>query len=579
MDLTTITFKKVEYVECSQILEKAPIYTKGSRNTRTLIKKKEIPEDMYIFAKKNEEGRWVKTNGDSIKFDKILLKKEYLKNIPEFQEKEDDKMIVDENGISEAPEILDLEDNEKFKDDENNIIDIETRGKRDCNGIYFRVKDVETHFDLKQLSVILGNKNTSYERNTDYCYFNCKRLKTYTNNKNIVNIKKEVFLTLTGLRKLIEVSRLKFSSQNKNIIHKWANQNFDYAKIFDFTISLQNDILKSKIGYTYCITSRNINVVKIGFWRSSLQSLRARYTTYFGKNLIIFIVLTKDARALEKKCHEYFVDNCIEGELFEPEYWSDYISFLEENVVIPDRIHEKTEQIIDYDKILNINRCEETEEMYLNKYIDDNRESCQQSQFLYRYNIGTCKDLRETMKISQEIPDNHNIITHGFTNNIMKKTKELENTYNMIKGVKLELMNYVLIDPRYISKAEVDIKEYYTTIETKIQYKTFDELVAVNPKHEKEINKQHKYIAIQYSGCVKELMDTIDNLRRENEKEKLKIENIEKIHKLELEKKDEQHKSILRDEQFKLREEQFKNQLLLKELEYIKMADRKHAKK
>ena len=104
--------------------------------------------------------------------------------------------------------------------------------------------------------------------------------------------------------------------------------------------------------------------------------------------------------------------------------------------------------------------------------------------------------------------------------------------YKDIKGVKIELMNYALIDPKYISEAEEDIKEYYTTIENKIEYRTFDELVAIDLKHEKEINKHHKYISTQYSGCMKELM--CDELKNNEEKYKLEIINLEKIHNLEL---------------------------------------------
>ena len=168
-------------------------------------------------------------------------------------------------------------------------------------------------------------------------------------------------------------------------------------------------------------------------------------------------------------------------------------------------------------------------------------------------------------------------------------------TYSKIKGTRLELMNYVFIDPLYLSKAEVDIKEFYITIEKKIEFKieymvndktktkkrnigeedydeskNFKELVAIDPKHEKEIVRQHKYIGSQYSGRVQVLTDTINTLQREVENERKEKENIEKICKLELDKKDEQIKGV--EAQFKTKEEQFKNQLLVKEIEYLKLA-------
>ena len=431
MDIPTIKIKKVEYVECAHILEKAPIYSKGSRNTRTLVKKKLIPDNMYMFAKQDEEDNWIKTTGDSIKFDKILLKKEYLKNIPELQERDDDVVIVDENGIPEAPEIIDLADDEKFKDGENNIVEIETRGKRDWNGIYFRVKDVEVGFGLKYLHKTVINKDSCYEEDIDYKSFICKGR---TKNSEKVKATKELFVTYIGMLRVLFTSK----SGKTNGFIKWAAETL-------FTVQMGSSDQKN-------ILASNV----LGISTDSLKTALSAST-----NLV----------------------SCI-----------------------------------------------------------------------YRFALGTCKNLRKTMNLPMSIPDDHIIIKYGFTDNLLRRTNQHCKTYNGIKGVKLELMNYVLIDPRYISKAEVDIKEYYTTIETKIQYKSFDELVAINPKHEKEINKQYKYIATQYSGCVKELMDIIDDLRRDNEKEKLKIENMEKIHKLELEKRDEQHKNALIEEQFKLRE-------------------------
>lgn len=236
MDLTTIKFKSGEYVQCTDVMEKAPIYSKGSRNTRTLIKKKEIPENMIMYAKQNEEGKWIKTTGESIKFDKVLLKKDYLINIPELQEKNEDIVIVDENGIPEAPPIINLTNDEKFKDTEGNVVEIETRGVRIHNGIYFRVKDVEIGFDLKKLYSTMIHKESSYVKEIDYCFFNCNIAVNPGKNK----IKKEVFLTYCGMLKVLFVSR---SGKASGFI-KWATETL-------FTVQMgtkdQKQVLGSKL--------------------------------------------------------------------------------------------------------------------------------------------------------------------------------------------------------------------------------------------------------------------------------------------------------------------------------------------
>ena len=75
-----------------------------------------------------------------------------------------------------------------------------------------------------------------------------------------------------------------------------------------------------------------------------------------------------------------------------------------------------------------------------------------------------------------------------------------------------------------------------------LEYDTFAELVAIDPKHEKQIKKQFKYITTEFSGCVKDMIDKIECLGREVVNEKLKIDalkleitNMEKIHLLEIE--------------------------------------------
>jgi hypothetical protein len=157
---------------------------------------------------------------------------------------------------------------------------------------------------------------------------------------------------------------------------------------------------------------------------------------------------------------------------------------------------------------------------------------------IYRFALGVCKDLRKKMKLKSNIPDDHIIIKYGYTDNLVRRTKEHIKTYGAIKGVKLELMNYAYIDPKYLSSAEVDIKEFFADIEIPIKYDTFSELVAINPKHEKQIKKQFKYITNEFSGCVKEMIDKIEDLKRTIINDKLKIENMHKLHSLEIKNKD-----------------------------------------
>jgi hypothetical protein len=155
------------------------------------------------------------------------------------------------------------------------------------------------------------------------------------------------------------------------------------------------------------------------------------------------------------------------------------------------------------------------------------------------------------MKISNDIPDNYIIIKYGYTCDFSERTLDHIKTYGNIKGANLELMNYVYIDPKYLSKAETDIKAFFSDIENQIKYEKFKELIAINPKHEKQIVRQFKILGNEYSGCVKELSDKL---------EKAIIKHAEEILK-------ERHKNELVVERYEkdVMKEKHKNDLLIKE--------------
>ena len=78
-----------------------------------------------------------------------------------------------------------------FKDDNNNILDIEVRGTREHNKCYFKVKDVMKGFDMPSLINTLTDKRRldGYLEEEHYKYF------TIQQNKKT---KKELYLTYMG---------------------------------------------------------------------------------------------------------------------------------------------------------------------------------------------------------------------------------------------------------------------------------------------------------------------------------------------------------------------------------------------
>ena len=178
--MNTIIINKKEYISTDELFEKAPVYCKASRTGRDLLKKKKITD--YIFAKLID-NKWIISDGKSNKFDKVFFKKTFVDTIPEINQ---EKEIIDDNNVALAPDIINLDDNEKFKDENNNIIEIETRGSRQVDGIYFKVKDVMLGFKIDNLlTTIIDKRSFGYKENEHYVYFNIKKTDKKQLNKTI----------------------------------------------------------------------------------------------------------------------------------------------------------------------------------------------------------------------------------------------------------------------------------------------------------------------------------------------------------------------------------------------------------
>ena len=206
--MISITHKNCAYIIGDYVIKNAPIYCKGSRSARDLIKNKEIQNNNYLFAR-NKDDKWTITDGKSAKVDKVFFNESFIKSIPELNKNQD--KIVNDKGVEKAPNIIHLKDEDKFKDNDDNIIEIETRGEREHDKIYFKVKDVMEGFDMPSLSRNIIDKETNYQINKDYKYFlnNDHNLENKTSKKIKVeqSIKKELFLTYEGILRVLFVSR------------------------------------------------------------------------------------------------------------------------------------------------------------------------------------------------------------------------------------------------------------------------------------------------------------------------------------------------------------------------------------
>ena len=232
----------------------------------------------------------------------------------------------EENGekqdVENAPPILYLDDSEKFHDADGNVIEIETRGERHEDKIYFNAKDVSIGFGMLRLNDTLIDKDRGYTRGTDY--------KIMFNHSTVCAIKKCLFLTYKGLLKCIAVSRVRsqFFNENSKTIYRWlnivSNEKQNGHENDSFTL---NNVDNNTSGFIYVCTSNMFDGVKIGRTVNE-KSLKSRYTMAYGNNLILYFKKVDNMHQAEKQIHDNFKKFNINGELFQKEQINLYIDYL-----------------------------------------------------------------------------------------------------------------------------------------------------------------------------------------------------------------------------------------------------------
>jgi hypothetical protein len=230
-----ITINNKEYIIGDYIYTNAPIYSKGCRSSRDIISKKQIEAKNYIYAR-NKDDKWTISDGKSFKFDKIFFCKSFVDKITELKQTEE--IITDDNNISKAPAIIILKDNEKFTDNDGNIIEIETRGERAVDKIYFKVKDVADGFEMPNLEKNIKDTKSSFILNKHYIIFTCDKARNSAK-KQVKNtpVNTYIFLTYIGMLRVL------FGSHNNkaDLFLKWATE-----KIFTIQMGTVEQKLKLK---------------------------------------------------------------------------------------------------------------------------------------------------------------------------------------------------------------------------------------------------------------------------------------------------------------------------------------------
>ena len=318
--------------------------------------------------------------------------------------------------VENAPPLLYLEDSEKFHDADGNVIEIETRGERHEDKIYFTVKDVSVGFGMPNLNDTLRQKESGYRLNIDYKYmFNRSAAINYRHEP----IKKCLFLTYEGLLRVLFVSR----NKNATLFRKWATNKL-------FTIQMGTREQKVKLGAEILNTSPR-----------TLKAIFDKHAATFPS--------------------------------------------------------------------------------------------------IYLMSLGKVRDLRETFGISADKPDESTVYKFGFTEDFSRRVIELESEYSKLPGVAMTIGTFHIIDTKYISEAESEVRETCAAFEVRVKKTTqgFNELIVLDDKQFANMKKLYRRIGDDFAGAtlglqkqITELKDRIKDYENEVVRLKLVIEYKDSLH-------------------------------------------------
>lgn len=199
--MQTITINNNTYYLCTDLFENFKDAFANCKG-RDVIKKKKLLDTDYIYAYNSKSG-W-KVSTEDCRQAKVLISTKWKGfrvvkqpttsttetieqtntssssndtnksnngQIDETNVLNNSITIVNEVSYPIAPDILDIEENEKFKDANGQSIEITIRGEREYDKCYFRVKDISKGFEIPRLQKNIIDDRTSYELNKHYKIF------------------------------------------------------------------------------------------------------------------------------------------------------------------------------------------------------------------------------------------------------------------------------------------------------------------------------------------------------------------------------------------------------------------------
>ena len=168
---------------------------------------------------------------------------------------------------------------------------------------------------------------------------------------------------------------------------------------------------------------------------------------------------------------------------------------------------------------------------------------------LYLLYIGKVKDLSSQLEgLQNKHPDDF-VFKYGYTSDLSQRIQTHKRNFEKLKNTNLSLVSHIPIDEKYLSEAEVELKQTFQSFEYIIDNPTHKELVCFNENKLPLFKKLFKTISDKYAGNCKKLQDELEKQQLQHDYE---LKEQKRNYDYEL----KEHDSKLRELELKIKHEQ-----------------------
>ena len=166
-------FKNTRVYDALFLKDRVPTFFTGcSATILKIIEKKNIPHDQYFYAGYTEKNGYKECSSD-YKARRLLIKEDWVHaNVPGFGSVASvtPQAPVKPKVYPPAPPLLILHDEENFRED-GNVIEIEVRGERRHDAIWFKARHIERMLEMTDIVGYLSTTGSKYEKGKHYSTF------------------------------------------------------------------------------------------------------------------------------------------------------------------------------------------------------------------------------------------------------------------------------------------------------------------------------------------------------------------------------------------------------------------------